>query len=141
MACEKSCEAKACQGCDCDCDCSCGGGCGCKVDIADQITEKCTIKDAGVGVEKVYPPEIERKLNILLSIGEECITKEELAVLLEKKPNFIAYDGFEPSGRMHIAQVSCVVSWCSLMFEIGHFESNQCEQDYLMRGHICLLGC
>ena len=28
----------------------------------------------------------------------------ELRRLLEKKPNIVAYDGFEPSGRMHIAQ-------------------------------------
>lgn len=49
-------------------------------------------------------PEIEHRLNTLLSVGEECITKEELTLLLQKKPDFIAYDGFEPSGRMHIAQ-------------------------------------
>ena len=24
--------------------------------------------------------------------------------MLEKKPSIVAYDGFEPSGRMHIAQ-------------------------------------
>lgn len=41
---------------------------------------------------------------MLLSVGEECITREELTSLLQKKPDFIAYDGFEPSGRMHIAQ-------------------------------------
>ncbi len=29
----------------------------------------------------------------------------ELRELLRRKPNPIAYDGFEPSGRMHIAQV------------------------------------
>lgn len=49
--------------------------------------------------------DIEEKVNVLLSVGEECITKEELVNLLSKKPEFIAYDGFEPSGRMHIAQV------------------------------------
>ena len=27
-----------------------------------------------------------------------------MRALLEKKPNPVAYDGFEPSGRMHIAQ-------------------------------------
>ena len=32
--------------------------------------------------------------------------EEELRRLLEKKPNPVAYDGFEPSGRMHIAQAS-----------------------------------
>ena len=29
---------------------------------------------------------------------------DELRTLLAKKPNVVAYDGFEPSGRMHIAQ-------------------------------------
>ena len=40
------------------------------------------------------------------SIGEECIQEDELRNLLEKKPEPICYDGFEPSGRMHIAQVT-----------------------------------
>ena len=40
------------------------------------------------------------------SIGEECIQEDELKNLLAKKPTPICYDGFEPSGRMHIAQVS-----------------------------------
>lgn len=44
---------------------------------------------------------------LALSVGEECVQPEELRMLLEKKPNPIAYDGFEPSGRMHIAQVCC----------------------------------
>jgi tyrosyl-tRNA synthetase len=39
------------------------------------------------------------------SIGEECVTESELRELLRRKPNPVAYDGFEPSGRMHIAQV------------------------------------
>jgi len=41
---------------------------------------------------------------LVRSIGEECIQEDELRVLLEKKPEVVAYDGFEPSGRMHIAQ-------------------------------------
>lgn len=36
------------------------------------------------------------------------LTENELRELLRRKPNPIAYDGFEPSGRMHIAQVSAV---------------------------------
>lgn len=40
------------------------------------------------------------------SIGEECIRDDDLRNLLAKKPNPTCYDGFEPSGRMHIAQVS-----------------------------------
>ncbi len=47
-----------------------------------------------------------------MSVGEECVQPEELRTLLAKKPNPIAYDGFEPSGRMHIAQVwHCVWFW------------------------------
>lgn len=38
------------------------------------------------------------------SVGEECIQEDELLHLLEKKPFPVCYDGFEPSGRMHIAQ-------------------------------------
>ena len=37
-------------------------------------------------------------------MGEECIQESELRALLDKKPDPVAYDGFEPSGRMHIAQ-------------------------------------
>jgi tyrosyl-tRNA synthetase len=33
-----------------------------------------------------------------------ALQDEELRLLLEKKPHPVCYDGFEPSGRMHIAQ-------------------------------------
>ncbi|XP_057978300.1 tyrosine--tRNA ligase 1, cytoplasmic [Malania oleifera] len=47
---------------------------------------------------------LEEKFDIVRSVGEECIQEEELRNLLAKKPGAICYDGFEPSGRMHIAQ-------------------------------------
>ncbi|MDD4251392.1 MAG: tyrosine--tRNA ligase [Candidatus ainarchaeum sp.] len=47
---------------------------------------------------------IEEKINLIKSVGEEILTEEELRLLLETKKNPIAYDGFEPSGQMHIAQ-------------------------------------
>ncbi|DBA93374.1 hypothetical protein WJX79_003814 [Trebouxia sp. C0005] len=47
---------------------------------------------------------LDEKYQLCRSIGAECIQDEELRNLLEKKPNPVAYDGFEPSGRMHIAQ-------------------------------------
>ena len=40
----------------------------------------------------------------ILSVGEECIQEEELRLLISKKPQPVCYDGFEPSGRIHIAQ-------------------------------------
>lgn len=48
---------------------------------------------------------LEEKYQIVRSVGEECIQEDELRNLLEKKPEPVCYDGFEPSGRMHIAQV------------------------------------
>ncbi|PSC70338.1 tyrosine-tRNA cytoplasmic-like [Micractinium conductrix] len=47
---------------------------------------------------------LEEKFALCRSVGEECIQEGELLRMLEKKPNIVAYDGFEPSGRMHIAQ-------------------------------------
>ena len=47
---------------------------------------------------------LDEKLELALSVAEECVQPEELRSLLDKKPNPVAYDGFEPSGRMHIAQ-------------------------------------
>ncbi len=47
---------------------------------------------------------INEKLKIIESVGEEIITIRELKDLLKKKKNPVAYDGFEPSGQIHIAQ-------------------------------------
>jgi tyrosyl-tRNA synthetase len=48
--------------------------------------------------------DIDTRLDLIKQVGEEIITEDELRALLEKKKNPVAYDGFEPSGRMHIAQ-------------------------------------
>lgn len=48
---------------------------------------------------------LEERIDLIVSVGEECHTQEGLRLLLEKKPSPpVCYDGFEPSGRMHIAQ-------------------------------------
>jgi len=47
---------------------------------------------------------LEERYNLICSIGEEVIDKEQLLLLLKNKKDIIAYDGFEPSGRMHLAQ-------------------------------------
>ena len=47
---------------------------------------------------------VENRLELVRSVGEEIVTEEELINLLNEKKNFTAYDGFEPSGQIHIAQ-------------------------------------
>lgn len=48
--------------------------------------------------------DLNHRYDLCRSIAVECIQEEELLELLRVKPNPICYDGFEPSGRMHIAQ-------------------------------------
>ena len=48
--------------------------------------------------------DIQTKLDLVKEVGEEIVTEEELKILFETKKNPIAYDGFEPSGKIHIAQ-------------------------------------
>ena len=47
---------------------------------------------------------ITERANRIRSVGVEVIGGDGLESLLQKKPTVYAYDGFEPSGRMHIAQ-------------------------------------
>jgi len=47
--------------------------------------------------------DIETKIQLIKSVGEEIITEQELRELLETKQHPIAYDGFEPSGLAHTA--------------------------------------
>ncbi len=48
--------------------------------------------------------ELQQSLNLIKQVGEEIIDEQELVQLLKDKDNPTAYDGFEPSGRIHIAQ-------------------------------------
>jgi tyrosyl-tRNA synthetase len=48
---------------------------------------------------------LEAKVQKVLSVGAECIQESEVrALLASAKKDVVCYDGFEPSGRMHIAQ-------------------------------------
>ena len=47
---------------------------------------------------------VEEKIKLVKEVGEEIIQEDELKGLFESNPMPICYDGFEPSGRMHIAQ-------------------------------------
>ena len=47
---------------------------------------------------------VEDRVKLVASVGEEVISMEELTPLFTARDHPIVYDGFEPSGRMHIAQ-------------------------------------
>jgi len=47
---------------------------------------------------------IDERLDLIKEVGEEIIEEEELRKLLETGEQLVAYDGFEPSGQIHIAQ-------------------------------------
>ena len=62
---------------------------------------------AAAAVPRAYKASLlplEARFELCRSVGEECIQAEELRALLDKRPHPVCYDGFEPSGRMHIAQ-------------------------------------
>jgi len=59
---------------------------------------------AAPAAEAPSDPKLEARYQLIRSVGEECVTERELRDLVAKKPDFRLYDGFEPSGRMHIAQ-------------------------------------
>lgn len=65
-------------------------------------------------VPEAEPLTLEERIALALEVGEECIQEEELAALFAGKPTPVCYDGFEPSGRMHIAQV-CWFGVCGSM--------------------------
>ena len=48
--------------------------------------------------------DVKKKVEIIKSFAEEILTEEELTQLLKSKKKITAYDGFEPSGQIHIAQ-------------------------------------
>lgn len=46
----------------------------------------------------------DEKFELISQVGEEIITEKELKELIASGKEMIAYDGFEPSGQIHIAQ-------------------------------------
>lgn len=47
---------------------------------------------------------IDERMDLIKEVGEEIVEEDELNKLLESGEQLIAYDGFEPSGQIHIAQ-------------------------------------
>ena len=62
---------------------------------------------------------LEERLKIISSIGQECIKEEELVKLLKTNKFIYAYDGFEPSGRMHIAQGVMKAKYVNKLVDAG----------------------
>ncbi|MFA6005854.1 MAG: tyrosine--tRNA ligase [Patescibacteria group bacterium] len=48
--------------------------------------------------------DIQERIKLIQEVGEEIIQVGELQPLLESGEEIVAYDGFEPSGQIHIAQ-------------------------------------
>ncbi|MEK6818743.1 MAG: tyrosine--tRNA ligase, partial [Nanoarchaeota archaeon] len=53
-------------------------------------------------MQKTMSPE--EKLAVVRVVAEEIVTEDELLELFKKGKKIVAYDGFEPSGQIHIAQ-------------------------------------
>jgi len=47
---------------------------------------------------------MQEKLELIKQVAEEIVSEEELIDLLKSGRQLVAYDGFEPSGNVHIAQ-------------------------------------
>lgn len=47
---------------------------------------------------------VHERFKLISEVGEEIVSEEDLINLLNEKKTFVAYDGFEPSGQIHIAQ-------------------------------------
>lgn len=47
---------------------------------------------------------LDKRIALVKEVGEEILVEDELRNLFESVKRPLAYDGFEPSGRMHIAQ-------------------------------------
>jgi tyrosyl-tRNA synthetase len=48
--------------------------------------------------------ELNERVDLIKQVGEEITTEAELVELLKSNEELVAYDGFEPSGQIHIAQ-------------------------------------
>ena len=81
---------------------------------------------------------LDEKYAICRSVGEEVIQEDELRNLLDKKKSgLVAYDGFEPSGRMHIAQVGGTVNQDQPGMQASTAKSSHCT---LPPAVLCILS-
>jgi hypothetical protein len=87
-----------------------------KFHLVRSIGEECIQVRGRPGSQLSATPSCQLALISWLVVTPRCLPTpqdDELRTLLAKKPNVVAYDGFEPSGRMHIAQARALV-WSSV---------------------------
>ncbi len=83
------------------------------LDVYDKFMKEYQIYDLD------YDNFIDQRVQNLLSISEECDTIDRLKELVESFKNFTAYNGFEPSGRIHIAQALITVMNTNTIIQNG----------------------
>jgi len=66
-----------------------------------------------------YENDIQRRFLMLKSIASECDTDADLLELVRSGKKFVAYNGFEPSGRIHIAQAIITVINSNTIIDAG----------------------
>lgn len=62
---------------------------------------------------------VQERIDLIKSVGEECIMPEELETLVKENRFIYCYDGFEPSGRMHVAQGLLKVTNVNRLIDAG----------------------
>jgi len=60
-----------------------------------------------------------QRADLIASIGEETLTREELGELLAQKQHPIAYNGFEPSGSLHLGHSILVAINMNKLIDAG----------------------
>jgi len=79
------------------------------------------LKEEITKLDQEFEIDAERRFNILRNLAQECDTEPELRQLMFSGKEFVAYNGFEPSGRIHIAQAIVTVLNANAIEEAGGF--------------------
>jgi tyrosyl-tRNA synthetase len=66
-----------------------------------------------------YDTDVQKRFNAIRSIAEICDTEEELLGLVKSGKTLIAFNGFEPSGGVHIADAVITVLNANLLGQNG----------------------
>ncbi|SBS80445.1 tyrosine--tRNA ligase, putative [Plasmodium ovale] len=74
------------------------------MEIQNEKREEEEYQEEGTDKQDENMKQVTKRMNEILSVAAECIQEEELKEKLLTKQTLLCYDGFEPSGRMHIAQ-------------------------------------